>query len=235
MAYRVWISEIMLQQTQVATVIPYFLRFMERFPTVVELADSSVDDVLHVWSGLGYYARARNLHKASVTIRDQHGGQFPLDMRAVLELPGIGRSTAGAILALADNQCHPILDGNVKRVLARYHAVSGWPGSTPVAKVLWEFAKEHTPDKRIADYTQAIMDLGATLCKRTQPNCARCPWAMTAPRIVLAARRTIRAGGPKKRGPSRRRICYWFTVTAPCIYSDDHPLASGAVCGACQS
>ena len=200
-AYRVWISEIMLQQTQVATVIPYFLRFMERFPTVVELADSSVDEVLHVWSGLGYYARARNLLKASVTIRDQHGGQFPLDMRAVLELPGIGRSTAGAILALADNQCHPILDGNVKRVLARYHAVDGWPGSTPVAKVLWEFAKEHTPDKRIADYTQAIMDLGATLCKRTQPNCARCPLGDDCAAHRLGCETNYPGRRPKKTKP----------------------------------
>lgn len=174
-AYRVWISEIMLQQTQVATVIPYYLRFMEKFPTVAGLADSSMDDVLHAWSGLGYYARARNLHKASMVIRDAHGGEFPLDMEAVLELPGIGRSTAGAILALADQQRQPILDGNVKRVLARYHAVDGWPGSTPVARTLWEYSEEHTPRTRIADYTQAIMDLGATLCTRTQPRCTSCP------------------------------------------------------------
>lgn len=173
--YRVWISEIMLQQTQVAMVIPYYFRFMERFPTVQVLADSSIDEILHAWSGLGYYARARNLHKAAITLRDDYRGEFPLDFDVVLKLPGIGRSTAGAILALSDNQRHAILDGNVKRVLTRYHAVDGWPGSTKVANVLWEFAENCAPKERIADYTQAIMDLGATLCTRTKPRCTTCP------------------------------------------------------------
>ena len=174
-AYRVWISEIMLQQTQVATVIPYYQRFMATFPSVLELADAPLDDVLQHWSGLGYYARARNLHRAAVAIRDEHGGEFPSVFDDVVALPGIGRSTAGAILALSFGQRFAILDGNAKRVLARYHAIEGWPGSTKTANALWDVAERHTPDKRVGDYTQAIMDLGATLCVRRKPHCDRCP------------------------------------------------------------
>ena len=173
-AYRVWVSEIMLQQTQVSTVIRYFERFMARFPDISSLADASQDEVLHLWTGLGYYARARNLHRAAQHIRDEHRGMFPSDFEAVLALPGIGRSTAAAILAQALNQRYPILDGNVKRVLTRYHAISGWPGSKPVENRLWELADAATPQQRVADYTQAIMDLGATVCGRT-PNCDSCP------------------------------------------------------------
>ncbi len=173
--YRVWISEIMLQQTQVATVIPYFERFTRSFADVSCLADAHVDEVLHHWSGLGYYARARNLHKAARLIRDEYGGEFPETFADVVALPGIGRSTAGAILSLSRNERHAILDGNVKRVLARFHAVDGWPGKTSVAKSLWAIAEQHTPDARIADYTQAMMDLGATVCTRTRPACDRCP------------------------------------------------------------
>ncbi len=175
--YRVWVSEIMLQQTQVQTVIPYFERFVQSFPDVAALADANLDDVLQHWSGLGYYARARNLHKAARVIRDEHGGAFPDELEAVVALPGIGRSTAGAILALACGQRHAILDGNVKRVLARHAAVAGWPGKTAVANELWALAERHTPYERIADYTQAIMDLGATLCTRSRPDCERCPVA----------------------------------------------------------
>lgn len=174
-AYRVWVSEIMLQQTQVATVIPYYEKFMQRFPDVLALAESTQDEVLHYWTGLGYYARARNLHRAARQIRDQHNGQFPDEFAAVAELPGIGRSTAGAILALARHQRHAILDGNVKRVLARYHAVAGWPGKPAVAQQLWVYAEQHTPDNAVAAYTQAIMDLGATVCTRSKPACALCP------------------------------------------------------------
>ena len=175
--YRVWISEIMLQQTQVATVIPYFERFMASFPDVQSLADADIDDVLHLWSGLGYYARARNLHKTARIIRDEHGGEFPADFDTVVGLPGIGRSTAGAILALARNERHAILDGNVKRVLARFHAIGGWPGKTPVAMELWSLAERHTPDLRVAEYTQGLMDLGATVCTRSKPRCHECPLA----------------------------------------------------------
>jgi A/G-specific adenine glycosylase len=174
-AYRVWISEIMLQQTQVATVIPYYERFMLAFPDVLTLANAPLDAVLQHWSGLGYYARARNLHKAAIQIRDQHNGEFPRDFDSVVNLPGIGRSTAGAILALSDEQRHPILDGNVKRVLARYCAIEGLPNNSKVVAQLWESAEQHTPTLRIADYTQAIMDLGATLCTRSKPLCTLCP------------------------------------------------------------
>ncbi len=174
-AYRVWISEIMLQQTQVTTVIPYYLRFMESFPDANALSGADIDDVLHRWSGLGYYARARNLHKAATIIRDQFAGEFPSSFDDVVNLPGIGRSTAGAILALSRNERQPILDGNVKRVLARYHAVAGWPGKTAVSRALWEYAEQHTPAENVAAYTQAMMDLGATICTRTQPKCNDCP------------------------------------------------------------
>ena len=173
--YGIWISEIMLQQTQVSTVIPYYKRFMARFPDISSLASAEQDEVLHLWTGLGYYARARNLHKAAQQIVHQHNGMFPQTHEAVQALPGIGRSTAGAILAFAHGQRHAILDGNVKRVLTRYQAIDGWPGSKPVETRLWQLAELYTPVDRVADYTQAIMDLGATLCRRGQPNCAACP------------------------------------------------------------
>ena len=173
--YRVWVSEIMLQQTQVATVIPYFERFMERFPDVRALADAPVDDVLHLWTGLGYYARARNLHRAAVRIRDEFGGEFPRRFEDVASLPGIGRSTAGAILALSRGERFPILDGNVKRVLSRYFAVEGNAAEPAVARRLWELAERCTPQRQVDVYTQAIMDLGATVCIRRRPACALCP------------------------------------------------------------
>jgi A/G-specific adenine glycosylase len=173
--YRVWVSEIMLQQTQVATVIPFYNRFMERFPTVQALARASQDQVLHHWSGLGYYARARNLHVAAQQIVARHDGIFPETFEAVLALPGVGRSTAGAILSLACGQRHPILDGNAKRVLARFYALEGWPGQADVLKNLWSLAEDCTPAAQGAAYTQAIMDLGATVCTRGHPACAQCP------------------------------------------------------------
>ena len=175
--YRVWVSEIMLQQTQVATVIPYYQRFLQRFTDIRALAAAPLDEVLHLWSGLGYYARARNLHRTAGIVRDEHGGVLPADIDSLQSLPGIGRSTAGAILALAHGRRHPILDGNVKRVLARYHALDGWPGQPAVANRLWQLADAHTPRARVGAYTQAIMDLGATLCTRGDPGCGRCPLA----------------------------------------------------------
>ncbi|UCB55798.1 MAG: A/G-specific adenine glycosylase [Thiotrichales bacterium] len=174
-AYRVWVAEIMLQQTQVATVIPYYRRFLQTFPDINALASASLDQVLEHWSGLGYYTRARNLHKAACKITSDHGGTFPSHFDQVIALPGIGRSTAGAILAQAFDQRHAILDGNVKRVLCRYHAVDGWPGKTALQNRLWGLAEQYTPADRVADYTQAIMDLGATLCTRASPDCAQCP------------------------------------------------------------
>lgn len=173
--YRVWISEIMLQQTQVTTVIPYFERFMQSFPTVQHLAKAPIDSVLHHWTGLGYYARARNLHRAAGLICDQLDGVFPCTVDDLVALPGTGRSTAGAIVSIACGGRAPILDGNVKRVLARYHALAGWPGKTEVLNTLWAHAEQHTPNHRVADYTQAIMDLGATVCIRRAPRCSECP------------------------------------------------------------
>lgn len=175
--YRVWVSEIMLQQTQVATVIPYYQRFMERFPTVRDLADAPVDDVLHLWAGLGYYARARNLHRAAARLRDEFDGEFPGSFAEVESLPGIGRSTAGAILALSRGERFPILDGNVKRVLSRYFGVKGAPSQSAVTQRLWELSDQCTPQQHVDTYTQAIMDLGATLCTRHRPLCAYCPLA----------------------------------------------------------
>lgn len=175
--YRVWVSEIMLQQTQVTTVIPYFERFMTSFPTVQALAAADQDHVLDHWSGLGYYARARNLHRCARVIVGEHDGEFPATRDELEQLPGIGRSTAGAILSLAMDQPTAILDGNVKRVLARYAAVPGWPGRTTVARELWAFAEQLTPMHRNRAYTQAMMDLGAMICVRTKPKCRQCPLA----------------------------------------------------------
>lgn len=173
--YRVWIAEIMLQQTRVSTVIPYYLRFVDTFPDLDALAAASQDRVLEHWSGLGYYSRARNLHQAARIIASEHDGEFPQGIEPLMALPGIGQSTAAAILAQALDQRHAILDGNVKRVLCRYHAIAGWPGKTGVQKQLWQLAEQHTPEERVADYTQAIMDLGATLCGRSSPRCTQCP------------------------------------------------------------
>ena len=174
-AYRVWVSEIMLQQTQVSTVIPYYERFLKRFPNVQTLARAKLDSVLHHWTGLGYYARARNLKKAAEKIMHEHGGRFPRDIDSVSALPGIGRSTAGAILAFAFQQRHPILDGNVKRVLTRLHAIDAPVAQRDTEKALWDLAERYTPETRVADFTQAIMDLGATLCRTRKPDCPACP------------------------------------------------------------
>lgn len=173
--YRVWLSEVMLQQTQVTAVIPYFQRFVARFPDFSALAEASEDEVMRHWAGLGYYARARNLHAAAKAVMGLHGGEIPSDFEAVLALPGVGRSTAGAILAQAYGQRHAILDGNVKRVLARWAAVEGWPGESAVAARLWQFSEALLPPQRLADYTQALMDLGATLCTARRPRCQDCP------------------------------------------------------------
>jgi len=173
--YRVWVSEIMLQQTRVSAVIPYYNAFMQQFPDVKALAAASLDEVLHSWAGLGYYARARNLHCAAGEIVEYYQGEIPATMDQLMVLPGIGRSTAGAILALSQGLRHSILDGNVKRVLSRFHAVAGWPGRPDVERNLWAIAEAYTPDTHVADYTQAIMDLGATVCTRRQPRCGDCP------------------------------------------------------------
>lgn len=175
-AYRVWISEIMLQQTQVSTVIPYFQRFMCTFPNIKALAAASEDEVLSLWAGLGYYARARNLHRTAQIIHNTYNGRFPRDSALLQKLPGIGRSTAGAILALGMNTPAAILDGNVKRVLTRLHAMTQPVNDSKTVKELWQLAEIYTPQKNIAKYTQAIMDLGATVCTPKQPLCTQCPW-----------------------------------------------------------
>lgn len=211
--YRVWVSEIMLQQTQVATVIPYFQRFMERFPDLPALAHSPLDDILHHWSGLGYYARARNLHRAAQRVVVQHAGSFPDSFETIQALPGIGRSTAGAILSLAFNQRRAILDGNVRRVLCRYHAIDRYPGEKQTETELWQLAEQHTPHRRYRDYTQAIMDLGATLCTRSQPQCERCPQVRQC-----RARQRDEVGLYPRPKPKRQRPlkhCYMLAMIDP--------------------
>jgi len=201
--YRVWVSEVMLQQTQVSTVIPYYERFVARFPTVEVLAAGPLDEVLHLWTGLGYYARARNLLACARAILERHGGEFPREIEAVAALPGIGRSTAGAILALARGERHPILDGNAKRVLARVFGVEGDPGSASLLKALWAHADECTPAEQAAAYTQAIMDLGATVCTRTRPACTVCPLSDGC--VAAREGRQAQLPGLKRRRARKRR------------------------------
>lgn len=207
--YRVWVSEIMLQQTQVATVIPFYERFMAMLPSIESLAAAPEDTVLHLWTGLGYYARARNLHRCAQVVCDQYQGVFPSELDRLQALPGIGRSTAGAIVSLAMNGRAPILDGNVKRVLARYHAVEGWPGQRAVADELWHFAEQHTPELRVADYTQAIMDLGATCCTRSQPHCSACPLSAGCVAAFNNRQADFPGRKPPKTTPTRDR---WMAV-----------------------
>ncbi len=204
-AYRIWLSEIMLQQTQVATVLPYYARFLQKFPTVASLAAAPEDDVLALWAGLGYYSRARNLHKAARRVVALHGGQFPADVTLLAELPGVGRSTAAAIAAFAYDVIAPILDGNVKRVLARHAGVEGFPGASPVEKKLWLEAETRVA-KRANDmvaYTQGLMDMGATICSRTDPTCLLCP--VTGDCVARLTGRTndIPAPRPSKKIPHR--------------------------------
>jgi A/G-specific adenine glycosylase len=173
--YAIWVSEIMLQQTQVSAVIGYYGKFMARFPTISDLANATQDEVLQHWSGLGYYSRARNLHHAAQTIVDEHAGQFPQDFNTIQTLSGIGRSTAAAIASFAFHQVQTILDGNVKRVLARHFAISGWTSAPKIEKALWQLAESLLPQSDMVAYTQGLMDLGATVCTRSKPKCAVCP------------------------------------------------------------
>jgi len=202
--YLVWVSEIMLQQTQVATVIPYFERFVGRFPDVTTLADAPLDEVLHLWSGLGYYARARNLHRAARRVRDEFAGRFPGTFAEIESLPGVGRSTAGAILALSRGERLPILDGNAKRVLARRFGVTGSPGERAVEQRLWALAEENTPHSEVDAYTQAIMDLGATVCVRRRPLCPICPLREDC--IAYRSNRQHVIPAPRVRARGARRV-----------------------------
>ncbi len=201
--YRVWLSEIMLQQTQVATVIPYFNRFVESFPDVVALAQADLDSVLQHWAGLGYYARARNLHKTAIMVRDEYAGEFPAQLEQLESLPGIGRSTAGAILSLAYAQRAAILDGNVKRVLARAYQVEGWYGQAGTLKKLWAIAEQQTPDQRVAQYNQAMMDLGATVCKRSRPLCVACPLTAICQSYQQGTQQQYPGSKPARKRPQR--------------------------------
>ncbi|WP_414500262.1 A/G-specific adenine glycosylase [Zymobacter sp. IVIA_12111.31 C1] len=222
--YRVWVSEIMLQQTQVATVIDYFDRFMVRFPTVEALAAAPLDDVLHLWTGLGYYARARNLHKAAIVVVEQYGGRFPTDsVDEMASLPGIGRSTAGAVISLATGQRAPILDGNVKRVLTRLHAVEGWPGRPAVERSLWDIAEHYTPTERAGDYTQVMMDLGATLCTRKAPACLLCPVQDWCEAHRLGRETDFPSSKPKKVAPTRHAHALMLVDPAGRVMLEQRP------------
>ena len=201
--YRVWLSEIMLQQTQVAAVIPYYERFLARFPDLLSLAAAPVDEVMALWSGLGYYARARNLHACARMVVGEHAGRFPPDPAVIARLPGIGRSTANAIAAFCFGVRAPILDGNVKRVLCRHFAVEGFPGLPAVDKELWRLAESLLPTADTAIYLQAQMDLGATVCTRSSPRCVACPLAGTC--RARAEDRVAELPAPKPRPPLPER------------------------------
>ena len=195
-----------MQQTQVKTVIPYFNRFVERFPDTRALADAPLDQVLHLWTGMGYYARARNLHRAAQVVVRDFAGSLPSDLDTLTDLPGIGRSTAGAILALGHGRRAPILDGNVKRVLTRCYGIYGWPGRREVNERLWELAERETPHRETAAYTQAIMDLGATVCTRSRPRCAACPLVAVCHAHRYGEQQLLPTGKTKKSLPVRQVI-----------------------------
>jgi len=201
--YAIWVSEIMLQQTQVAAVIPYYLRFMARFPDLASLALANEDEVLRHWSGLGYYSRARNLHAAARMVMDRHDGRFPSEIEDILALPGIGRSTAAAVAVFAYGQRKSILDGNVKRVLSRCFGIEGWPGQPSVEKSLWRIAESLLPDSGIEAYTQGLMDLGASVCSRSKPACGDCPMQNVC--VARRDRRTaeLPAAKPRKTLPQK--------------------------------
>lgn len=202
-AYRVWVSEIMLQQTQVVTVIPYFLNFMETFPTVAALAEAPINLVLNHWAGLGYYARAKNLHRAAQTIMTDFKGRFPKTVDQWTSLPGVGRSTAGAIISQSFDIRAPILDGNVKRVLCRFNGITGWPGQKTVEQILWDASEHYTPDDNAADYTQAMMDLGATCCTRSRPQCQVCPLKTKCHAYANDSQSTLPEKRPSKTLPTK--------------------------------
>lgn len=207
--YRVWLSEVMLQQTQVQTVIPYFQAFLQRFPDIASLAAGALDDVLAQWSGLGYYSRARNLHRAAQICVERHAGQLPLEFEQMLALPGIGRSTAGAILAQAHGARLPILDGNVRRVLSRYRAVAGVPSSAATQTQLWALSESLLPQQRLADYTQALMDLGASVCSRRQPQCGRCPISIDCAAHIQQRVDEFPQAKPRRERPLRHCVQLW--------------------------
>ncbi|MBB1433609.1 A/G-specific adenine glycosylase [Pseudoalteromonas sp. 1181_04] len=208
--YKVWVSEVMLQQTQVITVIPYFEKFMQSFPDIIALANADEDHVLHHWTGLGYYARARNLHKTAKIIRDQYKGEFPTTLDEVVALPGIGRSTAGAVLSLSLGQHHPILDGNVKRVLARFFMIEGWYGVKKVENQLWQLSEQLTPAKQVTEFNQAMMDLGASLCSRSKFDCQPCPLRSRCAAYKTEQVKQFPHSKPKKAVP--KKVCHQLII-----------------------
>lgn len=205
--YKTWLSEIMLQQTQVKTVIPYFECFIQNFPDIHQLAAAEQDKVLNLWSGLGYYARARNLHKAAQIAVSEYG-EFPNTFEQVLALPGIGRSTAGAILSLTENQPYPILDGNVKRVLCRHFAIQEWSGHNHIQKQLWAITEQLTPKKDVAYFNQAMMDIGASICTRSKPACDQCPLREDCQAVAQGLTDKLPVARPKKAKPSKQTLMY---------------------------
>jgi A/G-specific adenine glycosylase len=217
--YRVWISEVMLQQTRVETVIPYYRRFLARFPTLRSLAEADLDEVLKAWEGLGYYARARNLHRAARRVMEHHGGQLPAEREALLALPGIGPYTVGAILSLAFGQDAAVLDGNVRRVLSRLFAVDGDPRSAATRRKLWNLAEALLPPGQAGLFNEALMDLGATVCTPRDPRCADCP---------LSEGCQGHQGGDPERYPTRvqRRPLPHYDVAAGVIWRGDQLLIS---------
>jgi A/G-specific adenine glycosylase len=211
--YRVWLSEIMLQQTTVVTVGPYFERFVARWPTVNDLANAALDDVLHAWQGLGYYARARNMHKCAQAVVAEHDGRFPDTESGLRKLPGIGPYTAAAVTAIAFGRRAVVVDGNVERVMARKFAI---PDPLPKIKPhLYELADQLTPDARSGDYAQAVMDLGATICTPRAPKCLLCPWAAECEGRDFAESLPKRA--PKGEKPTRRGVVFWLTNAAGAV------------------
>ena len=223
--YRVWVSEIMLQQTQVSTVIPYFEKFMQRFPSLTSLAKASQDEVLAHWSGLGYYARARNLHAAAQQVVESGGSDLPGEQAALIALPGIGQSTAAAILSLTDNQPLPILDGNVKRVFARHGAISGWTGSAATQKLLWQMAEQRMPATQASRYNQGLMDLGSMVCRRSKPDCERCPVAEDCQALATAQVNSLPSPKPKKAIPQRSAYFAVFISSDDAVLVERRPPA----------
>jgi A/G-specific adenine glycosylase len=213
----------MLQQTQVATVIPFYERFMSSFPTLQELAAADLNEVLHIWTGLGYYARARNLHRAARLVVERHGGCLPEDIATLRTLPGIGRSTAGAILALSRSQRHPILDGNARRVLARYFGVEGHAGRPDTDKILWALAEACTPVERVARYTQAIMDLGSTVCTRSRPACDCCPLRDGCAACATGRQAFLPAARPPRKRPHRTLVALILHRPDGAVLLEDRP------------
>ena len=221
--YHIWLSEVMLQQTQVATVIDYFRAFIKRFPTLDDLARADIDDVLAQWAGLGYYSRARNLHKSANIIFSDFGGKFPLDFDSVIGLPGIGQSTAGAILSLGAKQRHPILDGNVKRVLCRYQQIGGHYNNATTLKTLWREADYHTPTQACPEYTQAIMDLGAAVCTRSNPKCGACPINKHCQANLCQTQDLYPHKKPKKLKPTKSTAMLIFRNEKGGVYLNKRP------------